>query len=430
MRFLLILLAVFTLRGDVRVVETDVSGIVHPITVEIVDSAIAQAERENAAAVIIRLNTPGGLMDAMRQIVESEFRSRVPVIVWVGPAGARAASAGFFLLEASDVAAMAPGTNTGASHPVTLTGRDLDATMKQKVENDAAALMRSIATRRNRDAAAAEKTVRESVSYTDKEALDLHLIDVIAGDEHSLISELNGREITRFDGKRQRLELAGAAIDHYEPSLRERILSAIADPNIALVLLALGALGIYAELSAPGAVAPGVIGAIFILLGLTALSMFPIRWLGAALVLLAFVFFAMEAKFTTHGVLTLGGAAAMLLGALMLVDSPWPATRIHLGYALGVTVPFALITAFLLSIAVRARRNKVVTGIEGMIGLAGVAIGGLDLAGTVLVRGEYWNALATAPVSPAGRVRVMGVDGLTLKVEPIYGPEKTGVEAK
>ena len=430
MRLLLILFAVFSLRADVRVVETDITGIVHPITVEIVDSAIAKAEGENAAALIIRLNTPGGLMDAMRQIVESEFRSRVPVIVWVGPSGARAASAGFFLLEASDVAAMAPGTNTGASHPVTLTGRDLDATMKQKVENDAAALMRSIATRRNRDAGAAEKTVRESVSYTDKEALDLHLIDAIAGDEHSLISELNGREITRFDGKRQRLELAGAAIDHYEPSLRERILSAIADPNIALVLLVLGALGIYAEFSAPGAVAPGVIGAILVLLGLTALSMFPIRWLGAALVLLAFVFFAMEAKFTTHGVLTIGGAAAMLLGALMLVDSPWPATRIHLSYALGVTVPFALITAFLLSIAVRARRNKVVTGIEGMIGLAGVAIGALDLAGTVLVRGEYWNALATTPVGPAGSVRVMGVDGLTLKVEPIDGPAKTGLEAK
>jgi membrane-bound serine protease (ClpP class) len=302
--------------------------------------------------------------------------------------------------------------------------------MKQKVENDAAALMRSIATRRNRDVAAAEKTVRESVSYTDKEALDLHLIDEIAGDEHTLVSQLNGREITRFNGKRQRLELAGATIDHYEPSLRQRILSAIADPNIALVLLVLGALGIYAEFSSPGAVAPGVIGAIFVLLGLTALSMFPIRWLGAALILLAFVFFAMEAKFTSHGVLTIGGAAAMLLGALTLVDSPWPATRIHLGYALGVTLPFALITAFLLSIAVRARRNKAVSGMEGMIGLAGVAVGGLNLAGTVLVRGEYWNALATTPVGPAGRVRVMGVDGLTLQVEPMDGPARTNVEAK
>ncbi len=425
----------FSLRAEVRVVEADVTGIIHPITVEIVDSAIAKAERENAAAVILRLNTPGGLMDATRQIVESEFRSRAPVIVWVAPAGARAASAGFFLLEASDVAVMAPGTNTGASHPVTLTGGDLDATMKQKVENDAAALMRSIATRRNRDAAAAEKTVRESASYTDKEALDLHLIDVIAGDEHALISDLNGREIARFNGTRQRLELAGAAIEHYEPSWRQRILSAIADPNIALILLVLGALGIYAEFSSPGAVAPGVIGAVLVLLGLTALSLFPIRWLGAALILLAFVFFAMEAKFTTHGVLTAGGAAAMLLGALMLVNSPWAANRIHLSYALGVTIPFALITAFLLSIAVKARRNKSIMGPEGMIGQAGVAIGALNLAGTVLVRGEYWNALATTPVGPAGRVRVMGVDGLTLKVEPvdvepIGGPAQTSVEAK
>jgi len=302
--------------------------------------------------------------------------------------------------------------------------------MKQKVENDAAAMMRSIATRRNRNAEAAEKTVRQSVSYTDKEALDLHLIDVIATDERSLISELNGREIARFNGKRQRLELAGATIDRYEPSFRQRILSAIADPDIALILLVLGALGIYAEFSSPGAVAPGVIGAILILLGLTALSMFPIRWLGAALILLAFVFFAMEAKFTTHGVLTIGGAAAMLFGALMLVNSPWPANRIHLSYALGVTIPFALITTFLLSIAVRARRNKSITGMEGMIGQAGVAIGGLNLAGTVLVRGEYWNALATTPVGPAGRVRVMGVDGLTLKVEPIDGPAQASVEAK
>ena len=411
-------------------VEVDISGIVHPITAEIVDSAMAQAEKENAAAVILRLNTPGGLMDATRQIVQSEFRSHAPVIVWVGPSGARAASAGFFLLEAGDVAAMAPGTNTGASHPVTLTGGDLDATMKQKVENDAAALMRSITTRRNRDTAAAEKTVRESVSYTDKEALDLHLIDAIAADEKALISELNGREIARFNGSRERLDLAGAAIERYEPSFRQRTLSAIADPNIALILLVLGALGIYAEFSTPGAVAPGVIGAVLALLGLTALSMFPIRWLGAALILLAFVFFALEAKFTTHGVLTTGGAAAMLLGALMLVDSPWPATRIHLSYALGVTLPFALITAFLLSIAVRARRNKAITGVEGMIGLAGVAIGGLNLAGTVLVRGEYWSALATNPVGPAGRVRVMAVDGLTLKVEPMDGPATKSVEAK
>jgi membrane-bound serine protease (ClpP class) len=414
----MILCAVFSLRAEVRVVETEVDGIVHPITTEIIDAAIAQADRENAAAIVVRLSTPGGLIDATRQIVESVFRSKAPVIMWVGPSGARAASAGFFLLESGDIAAMAPGTNTGASHPVTLTGGDLDATMKQKVENDAAALMRTIASHRGRNVEAAEKTVRQSVSYTDKEALDQKLIDLVAPDEHALLSQLDGREITRFDGRRETLHLAGAVIEHYEPSARQRLLSAIADPNIALILLVLGALGIYVEFSSPGLVAPGVIGAILVLLGLTALSMFPIRWLGAALILLAFLFFAMEAKFTTHGVLTLGGAAAMLLGALMLINTPSPAARIHLSYALGVTIPFALITSFLLSIAVRAKRNKAVTGVEGMVGQAGVAIGALNLAGTVLIRGEYWSALASAPVNPAGHVRVTAVDGLTLKVDP------------
>jgi membrane-bound serine protease (ClpP class) len=431
LRSLLILCAVVSLRAQVRVVETEVDGIVHPITTEIIDSAIAQADRENASAVVVRLSTPGGLLDATRQIVESVFRSKTPVIMWVGPSGARAASAGFFLLESGDVAAMAPGTNTGASHPVTLTGGDMDATMKQKVENDAAALMRTIAMHRGRNVEAAEKTVRQSVSYTDKEALDQKLIDLIAPDERALLSQLDGREITRFNGQRVALHLAGAVIEHYEPSLRQRLLSAIADPNIALILLVLGALGIYVEFSSPGLVAPGVIGAILVLLGLTALSMFPIRWLGAALILLAFLFFAMEAKFTTHGVLTLGGAVAMLMGALMLINTPSPATHIHLSYALGVTIPFALITTFLLSIAVRAKRNKAVTGVEAMIGQAGVAIGALNLAGTVLVRGEYWSALASAPVGPAEPVRITGVDGLTLRVEPANEPPvNKAMEAK
>ncbi len=422
MRFLLIFCALVSVAAEVRpssplAVETEVDGIVHPISAEIVNDAIAQAAREHAAVVIIRLSTPGGLLDATREIVEDVFRSPVPVVMWVGPSGARAASAGFFLLESGDVAAMAPGTNTGASHPVTLTGGDMDATMKQKVENDAAALMRTIAAHRNRNVEAAEKTVRQSVSYTDTEALDSHLIDLIAPNENALLATLNGREITRFDGRKESLHLSGVSIEHYQPSLRQRILSAIADPNIALILLVLGALGVYAEFSSPGLVAPGVIGAILILLGLTALSMFPIRWLGAALILLAFAFFVLEAKFTTHGILTIGGATAMLFGALMLINTNSPALSIHLAYALGVTIPFALITSFLLSIAVRARRNKSITGVEGMIGARGIAIGGLDLAGTVFVRGEYWNALAASPVLPAARVRVTAVDGLTLKVQ-------------
>jgi membrane-bound serine protease (ClpP class) len=400
------------------VLQVDVTGIIHPVTVEVISSALDQAEAQHADAVIVRLSTPGGLLDATREIVERVFRSKIPVIMWVGPAGARAASAGFFLLEAGDIAAMAPGTNTGASHPVSGSGADLESEMNRKVENDTAALMRTIAGHRGRDVDAAEKTVRSSVSYTDKEALDQRLIDVVAPDAAALLRALDGREITRFDGSKQTLHFAGAAVEDFEPTVRQRILSAIADPNIALLLLVLGALGIYAEFSSPGMVLPGVLGAIALLLGLAAMAMFPIAWLGAALMIMGLAFFVLEAKFATHGVLTLGGAIALLLGALMLIDTNDPALRIRLSMALAVTIPFALITSFLFSIAVRARRNKVVTGMGALTGSYGVAVGELNLSGRVMVRGEYWNAVATTRVGPAERVRVTAAEGLTLKVEP------------
>jgi membrane-bound serine protease (ClpP class) len=402
-----------------RVVEAEVDGIVHPVTVSVLSSAISQANQEHADALLVRISTPGGLMEATREIVEGVFHSPLPVVMWVGPSGARAASAGFFLLECGDVAAMAPGTNTGASHPVVAGGGDLDPVMKQKLENDAAALMRTIASHRGRDADAAEKTVRQSVSYTDREALDLHLIDTVAASPEELLKQLAGRTITRFDGRKQILHFADNVIDIYKPTIRQRIMLAIADPNIALLLLVLGALSMYVEFSSPGLVAPGVIGAILVLLGLTALSMFPIDWLGAALMILALTFFVLEAKFATHGILTVGGAAAMLLGALMLIDTSVPELRVRLGTALGLVIPFALITSFLFSMAMRARRNKVVTGMEGMLGLAGVAVGELDPSGTVLVRGEYWNAEAPGHIDASDPVRVTGVDGLTLRVEPV-----------
>jgi membrane-bound serine protease (ClpP class) len=402
-----------------RVIEVDIDGVVHPVTSEIMASAIDQAKTQHADAVLVRLSTPGGLLDATRNIVEQVFRSPVPILMWVGPSGARAASAGFFLLESGDVAAMAPGTNTGASHPVALGGADIDAVMKQKVENDAAALMRSIAGRRNRNVAAAEKTVRESVSYTDREALDQHLIDAVAPDAASLLRQLEGRSITRFDGRRETLHFADGAIESYRPSARQRLLAAIADPNIGLLLLVLGAMGIYVEFSSPGLVAPGVIGAIMLLLGLTALTMLPINWLGAALMILALAFFILEAKFTTHGVLTAGGAAAMLLGAMMLIDTNVPELRIRWGTAAGLTIPFALITSFLLTIAVRARRNKVVTGAGAMVGELGVAVGELNPGGTVMVRGEYWKAVAPAHIEAAAPVRVMRIEGLTLRVDAV-----------
>jgi membrane-bound serine protease (ClpP class) len=402
-----------------RVLRVDIDGIVHPVTSRVIASAIAQAERTHADAVLIRISTPGGLMDATRDIVEQIFRSPVPVITWTGPSGARAASAGFFLLEAADVAAMAPGTNTGASHPVLSTGGQMDPLMKTKIENDAAALMRTISTHRGRNEQAAEKTVRESASYTDGEALNLHLIDIVAPDPESLIKQLEGRQITRFDGRKQTLHFESPTIDVYQPALRERALLAIADPNIALLLLVLGALGIYLEFSSPGLVAPGVAGAILVLLALSALAMFPIDWLGAALMILGLTFFVLEAKFATHGVLTAGGAISLALGAVMLIDTSVPELRVRWSTALGLAIPFALITSFLLSMAVRARRNKVVTGQEGMIGQRGIAVGELSPDGTVLVRGEYWKAHASEQVPANEPVRVTGIRGLMLRVEQV-----------
>lgn len=411
-----------------RVLEVDIDGVIAPVTTDVVRSAIAQATHEHDDAILIRLSTPGGLMDSTREIVEEIFKCPVPVITWTGPSGARSASAGFFILEAGDIAAMAPGTNTGASHPVLENGGEMDSVMKSKVENDAAALMRTITAHRQRgfqpaNEAAAEKTVRESASYTDREAMDQHLIDLIAPDPAALLHDLNGREITRFDGRKETLHFPAAEIEVYKPSLRERVLLAIADPNIALLLLVIGVLGIYVEFSSPGLVAPGVAGAILVLLGLTALSMLPIDWLGAALMILALVFFVLDAKFAAHGVLTAGGAIALILGAVMLVDTNVPELRVHWSTAIGLALPFALITSWLVSIALRARRNKVVTGVEGMVGMEATAVGELNPFGTVLVRGEYWKARASKPVAKQAHVHVTGIEGLTLQVEP-EAPDK------
>jgi membrane-bound serine protease (ClpP class) len=418
-RFLILLAFSAALaQGAPRVLAVDIDSVVHPVTVDIVSRALDRARNEHCELVLIRLNTPGGLMEAMRETIQKIVASPVPVVTYVTPSGGRAASAGFFLLQAGDIAAMAPGTNTGAAHPV-LFGSEMDPIMKQKVENDAAASLRSLVAKRGRNSDLAQKAVLESKSFTEKEALDNHLIELIAANEPDLMRQLDGREITRFDGHKQTLHLNGFEIVGYEKNLRQRVLSAISDPNIALILLVLGALGIYAEFSSPGLIFPGVAGAILVLLGLSALSMLPINWLGAALLFLAFTFFVLEAKFASHGVLALGGTAAMILGAVILINSPLPEMRIHLSTAIAVTLPFALITVFLVSLVVRARSSKVVTGSEGMIGEIGVAIGDLAPAGRVFVRGEYWNAVATSQLKAGERVRVTAIDRLNLTVEPL-----------
>lgn len=401
-----------------QVVAVGIDGIIHPVTVEILSRAFDEARQRGAQLVILRLNTPGGLLTATRDAVEKILAAPVPVAGYVTPSGGRAASAGFFLLQACDIAVMAPGTNTGAAHPVAI-GVEMDPVMKQKVENDAAASLRSIAGKRGRNAALAEKAVLESKSFTDKEALENKLIEAVAGDEQNLLAQLDGREVTRFDGRRQTLHLKGAVVETYERSLRQKIMATLADPNIAMIFLVLGALGIYVEFSTPGLIFPGVAGAILALLGLSAMSVLPINGLGAALLILAVALFILEAKFASHGILGVGGTVAMILGAMLLIDSPMPEMRIRFATAAALAIPFAAITIFLVSLVVRARRNKVVTGSAGMLGEEGIVVAPLGPEGKVFVHGEYWDAVADSALPEGARVRVTGVDKLKLTVEPV-----------
>jgi membrane-bound serine protease (ClpP class) len=404
------------------VLQIDIDQVIHPLTVEVIGQGLERAAREGFDAVLIRLNTPGGLMSATQEINQKIVASRVPVITFVSPSGGRAASAGFMILEAGDVAAMAPATNTGAAHPVLLGGSQLDPVMKQKVENDAAANLRALVQKRGRNSSLAEKAVLESKAFTEKEALDSHLIDLVAKDERELLAALDGREITRFDGRRERLRLAGAVVTRQELNTRQRLLMPLIDPNVAFVLLILGILGVYVEFSQPGLIVPGVAGGILIILAMMALTLLPINWAGAALILLALALFILEAKIASHGVLGIGGAVAMVLGSMILIDTAIPELRIRLATALAVTLPFALITVFLLRLVLRARALKVTTGAPGMIDEIGIAKTDLDPDGQVLVQGEWWNAISAAPVRRGGKVKVVALDGLKLKVTPCEDP--------
>ncbi len=401
------------------VIKIRLDDTIQPISDEYIGRAIEQARQTNADAVLIELSTPGGLVDSTRSIVEKMLASPVPVIVYVAPAGARAASAGFFILEAADVAAMAPGTNTGAAHPVNLGGEKMDDVMKQKVENDAAAFMRSFVGPRGRNVTLAESAVRESKSWTDKEALDNHLIDYIAPDQNDLFKQMDGKPIKRFNGKTVTLNLVGAQVIDLQMTVKQRILDFLLDPNIAFIVLAIGALALYAEFNHPGAIVPGVVGIVFILLALFALNLLPTRYAAFTLIMAAFVMFALEAKFATHGILGIAGIALMTVGGLLLVDGPIPEMRVKLWTALSVSIPLGAITVFLMSIALKARRNKVVTGQQGMIGTVGEARTDIDPEGKVFVLGELWNAHAPVRVQMGEQVVVRKVEGLELEVEKV-----------
>jgi membrane-bound serine protease (ClpP class) len=420
-----LLLCIGSSHASAEVLKIVVNDTIQPITDEYVGRALAEAERNKDQALLIELNTPGGLLESTRDVIEKILAAPVPIIVYVTPSGSRAASAGFFILESADVAAMAPGTNTGAAHPVTIGGSKMDDVMKEKLENDSAALMRSVVSKRGRNVEVAESAVRQSKSFTDQEALSQHLIDYVASSEGDLLKQVQGKPVRRFNGQTLTLNLAGQPIREYGMTLKQRILAYIMNPNVAFILLAIGALALYAEFNHPGAVVPGTVGVVFILLAIFALNLLPVRFAALVLILASFVLFALEAKFATHGVLTIGGIVTMVLGALLLVDAPIPEMRVHLLTALAVSIPLGFITAFLMSIALKARRNKVVTGAQGLVGEYGFAQTALAPQGKVFVHGELWDAVASANVSPGQTVVVRRVDGLQLQVDPLPSVERT-----
>jgi len=401
------------------VVQIDLEDTIQPVSAGYVKDGLNHAKDVNARAVILRLNTPGGLVDSMREIVEAILSSPVPVITWVGPNGARAASAGFFILLAGDLAVMAPGTSTGAAHPVSLTGQKIDDVMEKKIVNDAAAYIRSYVSKRGRNAQLAELGVTESRSFTAEEALKENLIDSVVSDVPGIIERFNGKQVRRLDDRTVTLDLRAATVDVFEMTVRQKILSRVMDPNLAFVLALLGLLGLYVEMTHPGLILPGVIGGISLVVALFAFNLLPVNWTGAILILLAIGLFVLEATVASHGILALGGIVAMVFGALMLVQGPIPQLRIQLATTVAVAVPLAIITVFLVRLVYLSHQKKSITGPEGMIGEMGVAKTDIQIEGKVLVHGEYWTASSARPIPAGSKVRVVKVQGLKLEVEPL-----------
>jgi membrane-bound serine protease (ClpP class) len=400
------------------VVVLNLDDTIQPISEQYLERGIAQAEQTRSDALLVDLNTPGGLLDTTRSMVSEILASRVPVIVFVAPSGSRAGSAGFFLLEAADIGAMAPGTNAGASHPV-IEGGKLDPIMKQKLENDTTAFLRSFVSRRGRNVAAAQDAVLNSKSYTETEALQLHLITLIAPNNRALLDSLDGRAVTRFDGSTVTLRTRGATLIHVEPTLRERILDRMMDPNLAVLILVLGGLLIYLEFNSPGTIIPGALGTLLLLTALFSLNLLPVRYTALMLLLAAFVLLLLEAKFPSHGILAGSGIIALIVGTLTLVDGPIPELRVRLATAIACGIAFGLITVLLVRIAIRARRNKVMTGPQALLGSVGIAQQPLAPRGQVLVHGELWQAESNTPVGSGDAVRVCAVRDFTLLVERI-----------
>lgn len=416
--FLTCLLGTELLYAAPVVKRIEVDGVINPASAHFIQRALEDAAQQKADALLIELDTPGGLMDSMRDIIKGFFASDVPVIVYVAPSGSRAGSAGVFITLAANIAAMAPGTNIGAAHPVTMGASEKDSTMAGKIENDAVAFIRSIAEKRGRNADWAESAVRQSVSVTETEALKKGVIDLIAVNRDSLLRMIDGREVETASGKRI-LHTRDAAIHEVPLTWRDRLLLIISDPNVAYVLMLLGIYGLFFELYNPGAIVPGVVGGICLILAFFAFQTLPVNIAGLLLIVLAIILFLLEIKVTSYGILSIGGTISLILGSIMLFESPIPGLRV----SLGVILPGALVTALFFAVAVglsvRAQRRQPTTGSQGMIGEIGEVIEELHPRGKVKVHGEIWSAqTSSSSISVGTRVRVIGVKQLMLNVEP------------
>jgi membrane-bound serine protease (ClpP class) len=403
-------------------VVLQLDGAIQPASLHYLQRGLREARERHAALVVFELDTPGGLLVSLREMTQAIAESPVAVAVYVTPAGARAASAGFYVLLSADVAAMAPGTNTGAAHPVAL-GQGGGGAKDQmaKVTEDAAALARELAARRGRSQLWAERAVRESLSYTTEEARAHGLIDVVAGSRSELLRALDGRTVRRFDGSTAALVLRGPTAV-LGPTVTERVLMVIGDPNVAYLLMLAGMLGLFIEIIHPGAVVPGVVGGVSLVLGLYSFSVLPVNWVGVLLIVLGLAFLAAEVVVTSYGLLTVAGLLAFVLGSLMLIDSPVPALRLGLGLIIPAALVLFATSLLLLTRAVRSRRARPQTGVEGMIGEVGEVVAPIaarDGEGKVFVHGEYWAATAEAPLTQGVKVRIEKVEGGTLRVAPI-----------
>jgi len=399
-------------------------GVINPVSAEYLHDALAWAEENGAQALIVALNTPGGLDTSMRLIIKDLTGATIPVVVYVSPSSGRAASAGVFITMAAHVAAMAPGTNIGAAHPVNMGGGEMDNTMKEKVENDSVAYIKSIAQQRGRNAAWAEDAVRKSASVTEREALKLKVIDLVAEDMPALLKQLEGRTINLPSGPTV-LKTTGATVREFPMGLRLEWLKAISDPNIAYLLMTIGTIGIIAELYSPGAILPGIVGAISLILAFYSFQSLPVNYAGVLLFLLGIVFFVLEASVTSYGLLAIGGVISMLLGSVMLIKTDAEFLRISWSVIVPVVTLAALFAFVIVGLGMKAMRRRPMTGREEMVGLVGIVKTALVPQGQLAVRGELWEAVSDQPLRPGDEAEVTGVDGLRLRVKPFS--KKKGV---